>query len=206
MTDPILAVAAWTEDNKQYRLKVKGGLHYMRGNSKPYFSLTADEYENGRDVAGGCMHDDIEAHFPGRFTDLIRMHLSSSDGVPLHVLENGYYSLSGALGGAGERFHGGNGTPNHTEAECLQIFADHCRIPVAEAQAIADDVRAAWGPMSEEGISPWSTSDYKRGREVWRQRCEAMRERWGREAVECIQRHKLKLYGEPWREPIAGME
>ena len=72
----------------------------------------------------------------------------------MHAVENGWYSLAGALDGFGARYHAGNSkrhfpceapadkpwqTTEYREPtvdECLQIFADHCRINIAEARRI----------------------------------------------------------------------
>ncbi len=53
------------------------------------FSLTADLYENGRLVAGGCLHDEIAEHFP-ELRPLIKWHLCNTDG-PLHYPANTLY-------------------------------------------------------------------------------------------------------------------
>lgn len=47
-SDPLLAgPKIYTENGTKYRLVAKGGLHYIRGNRTPYFSLTASQDRNG---------------------------------------------------------------------------------------------------------------------------------------------------------------
>lgn len=135
-------------------LKVEGGLHYIRGNSAPHFSITATVTDHqGQFESGGCQHELILQHFP-QFADLVSLHLSNISGVPMHAAGNGWYHLAGALpGNAGERYHAGNserhmpkpeGAPRRgdwdntdyrkpTPDECLSITAEYLRITNGEA-------------------------------------------------------------------------
>jgi hypothetical protein len=186
--DPILAAISLPAGTDGYRVpltfRVEGGLHYMRGNHAPYFSLTYTQHRKGfpnQCYSGGAGHEEILKRFP-RFSDLAALHLSDIDGVPMHAEANGWYWLAGSIGGAGEQYHGGNSSPRKSEAECLQVFADHCRITLNEAHAIRARVIAA----GEDG------------RDVWRREMEGMRARWKQEAEQAIARHHLKVYGDPW--------
>lgn len=213
--DPLLATKSWTEDGRRYDMKVTGGVHYIRGNSKPYFSITADIRENGRDYMGGCCHGEIAKRFPDRFTDLIALHLSDIDGAPMHAEGNGWYQFAGACPNAlGERYHAGNSKRNFpraeidparpwdtteyrepTAAECLASFAEHCRITLAEAASLRERALAAGRRETPNG-------DYyvpAEVRAVVRAACEAMRPRWKQEAEACIAKHSLKLYGDEWK-------
>lgn len=58
------------------------------GNGHNTFSITGSINE-GRGTACGCIHDDIEKHFP-ELSHLIKWHLCSSDG-PLHYIANTLY-------------------------------------------------------------------------------------------------------------------
>jgi hypothetical protein len=69
-------------------------LHKLPGNARAYFSLTGMVYERGRDVAGGCIHDELLAAWPD-LAALAALHLSDDDGVPMHALENGWYWAGG---------------------------------------------------------------------------------------------------------------
>ncbi len=176
MNNPILATASWTEGGKRYTMKVEGGLHYIRGNSKPHFSITADIRENGREYMGGCCHPEIEERFPGQFSDLIALHLSDIDGTPMYAVENGYYWAAGANGGNQQQYHGGNGTSPRTRYECAEILAKHLRISVQDAEALA--ARGTKAAVAET--------------------VEASRVRWNAEALACIAKHGLVVYGDKW--------
>ena len=93
----ILASKTYTENGQKYHISVEGGLHYIKGNKAPYFTITAEIKriaKNGRRVweSGGCCHEEILKHFP-RFADLVELHLSDIDGAPTHAEENGAYWL-----------------------------------------------------------------------------------------------------------------
>jgi hypothetical protein len=222
--DPLLrGPKVYTEDGQTYRIVVNGGLHYIRGNSAPYFSLTysQDRQERGawRDDSGGAGHDIILKFYP-ELADLAALHLSDINGAPVHDAGNGWYWLAGALDGAGERFHGGNSEQHFplpedkrdpakpwitTEyrhpapSECLDIFARYVRITRAEAERILEDVRTTLGPEQDSQLKPPHTAtDYKRARAALSAHIEAMRPRWKREAQACIAKHNLHIYGDHW--------
>jgi hypothetical protein len=130
-------------------IKVEAGLHHLEGNSRPYFSVTGEIYRPGaRDCeCCGCIHDEIAKHWP-ELQPIIALHLSDDTGMPMHGAANSWYQLAGYYNGAGERYHAGNNRGNHsgqyrepTPDECLQSFADYVRIPIEEAQALAEQWR-----------------------------------------------------------------
>lgn len=88
--DPILGSKQPVNIDGYNNAKVvaKGGLNMIRGNGRPYFSLTCDIYERGRDVGGGAAHELILKLFP-HLKPLADLHLSDIDGVPMHAAENG---------------------------------------------------------------------------------------------------------------------
>lgn len=122
------------------RLKVKAELSWLKGNRLPYFSITATEYDavTLRRVSGGCLHEQILAADP-TLAPLVDLHLSDSDGVPLHAEENGWYWLMGAVINSvscAERYHGGNSAlGGKSREECTQVLAKHLRLPTAYIEA-----------------------------------------------------------------------
>jgi hypothetical protein len=222
--NPILATTIYTRGGDRYKLTAQGGLNYIRGNGSPYFSITADQRRAERGVwredSCGCLHEEIETQWPGKFSDLIALHLSDINGVPMHFLGNGWYNLAACLGGAGERYHAGNSERHFplaaadidpakpwqttvyrmpTIAECFPRFAEFCRISLEEAQAIATDVLAELGPASESHSAPEHTkADYQRARAKWETIGATMLPRFKLEADACIARHSLTVYGDTW--------
>ena len=169
---------------RKIAIVVEGGLHRI-GTQAPYFSITANI---GPDM-WGCQHDAIEAEFPGIYTDLIAMHLSDVDGVPMHATANGWYNLAGYLNGAGERHHRGNsemydhgGKRLPTSDECLTYWADHIRLPLADARTLADRIAAKWN-------NPDMKVEHARV-------IDEQRPRWKAEADACIAKHGLTVFAD----------
>lgn len=162
--------------NKRVNLtmRVVGGLHYIKSNRKPYFTLTVDIHRKGfpnQCQSGGCDHTTILKYYP-RFADLAALHLSDIDGVPMHGESNGWYDIAGCLpDGAGERYLAVN-SPRHfpkpadkidpakpwdktdyrnpTPDECLQIFADHVRTDIDIAREVRDRLTEVWKETREQ--------------------------------------------------------
>lgn len=221
MNEPQLRSKTWTEDRTRYTLKVHGGLHYIRGNSAPYFSLTADLRGSDGTDSGGAMHQEILRHFP-ELADLARLHLSEIDGVPIHAEANGWYDLAGALpNGAGERYHAGNSernmpkapdaprrgpwdttdSRNPTSEECLEIFAHRVRVDLATARELQDRITAEWERTRTlyEDSAEWTRESWTGARAAFGQWIRDQFPRWQREAEDCITAHKLELYGDEWK-------
>lgn len=99
-------------------IRAKYGFHYIRGNRRPYFGITADiaelaTYHNRHEynatgaglpesgqwkiVGGGCCHEDIAKSFP-ELAYLIKWHLCDDDGTPMHYLGNASYWLQKHFG------------------------------------------------------------------------------------------------------------
>lgn len=214
--DPIIREwKQFKERGQLYRIRAFAGLHYIRGNSAPYFTITGETQraERGywREDSGGCLHTEILKHWP-ELDDLVAMHLSDISGAPMHDGANGWYWMAGAMGGAGEQYHGGNSEMQHwkpdgsfdgfrcaTPNESLIIFAKHARIPVADAMKLRDDLLVELGPAQEDAGAPaHRPADFKRAKAKLVQWMEAQRPRWKREAEACIAKHGLKLYGDTW--------
>lgn len=93
------SLSQWKDEYYTYKGTVTYGMHYILGNSQPYFSITGSterRRKNGDgevkwfEDSGGCIHDLIKEKAP-HLAPLIPFHLSSQDGLPMYYLENGYY-------------------------------------------------------------------------------------------------------------------
>lgn len=189
---PILA--SWVDADGE-RVYACGGLHYLKGNRSPYFSLTL----HARD-RGGCCHDEILEACP-QLAPLAALHLSDADGAPMHAHENGFYWLAGYAGGLGERFHGGNGSTTKTLGECLAIWAKHVRLPIDEARAIAERLigagrnRAkALGYKVDGGAIHVNRCEGFHVRTLHAEWIETQRARWKREARACCESLGIRFY------------
>lgn len=181
------------------RMAVKGGLHYLKGNSLPYFSITADVYRKGMPNqfwAGGACHDEILKRFP-RFFDLVRLHLCDMYGAPMHAVANGLYNIAGAMGGLGQQYHVGNserhfpckapeGEPWKT-TEYRQPTPDECR------KIALDHFRCNEPELDKLILALARSSDYKA---TIGEFCDRLRIRWKSEARACIARYGLRIYGD----------
>lgn len=161
--EPLLATHTPRASAPKTYLLVHGGLHYMRDNPLPHFSLTGEQYERGHNTAAGCLHEDIMAAFP-QFADLAALHLSDIDGVPMHAIENAKY-------------HAGlSGKYSDRKPEVLQRHLRCSDQELALLMGLADSGQTA----------------------AFCNRVEAMRPRWAKEARDCIVRHNLTVFGDPW--------
>jgi hypothetical protein len=193
--------------NHSGRITVEAGLADIAPETQPaYFSVTGSITQTafGResDRGGGCIHDEILRYWP-KLKPIVALHLSSLEGIPMHGEANGWYDLVGYYGGLGEQYHVGNSdrhfpiTPpadkpwcnteyrKPTPTECLSIFADHVRLPMAEARIIADriighnpDLLKLWHqlPVAE------AKAQRQTIRELWKAEYAAMLPRWAAEA------------------------
>lgn len=164
-------------------LLIYAGLHYIRGNTSPYFSLTGHAHPYG----SGAIHDLILEHCP-ELAPLADLHLSDVHGVSLHAEENGWYWLEGAAGGWGSQFQGSNDkSSGTTPKKCLKILAKHLRLPNAEAQALLESmgtlVKTRGVIAAKQGFA-WYV--------------ERLKPHWKAEADEAIELFNLRIYGDFW--------
>jgi len=73
-------------------LAVTAGLHYIEGNSRPYFSVTGESKHGG-----GAIHTEILIEWP-LLRPVVDLHLSDDNGVPMHAVANGLYHLGLSYG------------------------------------------------------------------------------------------------------------
>ena len=175
MKDPILA--KYRSNDGKMRFVVNGGLHYLRGNNAPYFGITASGYDHGSEFSG-CCHGLILEHFP-QFADLVALHLSDNDGVPMHALENGFYHLGGT----------------HWQHPKYDVAARHFRITEIEARQLTRDLFG--DSFSEIGgfLSKGEAVKAKTRLGNW---VEDQKLRWKAEADACVAKHGLMIYGDEW--------
>lgn len=179
--DPVLAKY---DDGapRQHRLvfTVRGGLHFIRGNRKPHFSITASGFDRGSEF-GGCCHETILEQFP-QFADLVALHLSDIDGVPMYAVENGFYHLGGT----------------HWQGPKFKVAADHFRISEKEAESLVElfgDSFSTVGGFMSKGAA-------EKGKAALAAWVDGQRARWAKEAADCIVKHGLVVYGDAW--PVAA--
>jgi hypothetical protein len=195
MEGPVLK-QGMTEDGLP--IKVYAGLHYLKGNTAPYFSLTADVFNPKRRGADkidrcGCLHDEILKLFP-EFAPLVALQLSDIDGVPMHAVKNAIYWAAGVLGGdkpLGQQYHGSNG--DFDSNACLKILEKHLRIDEQEAKRLVGALNHAYKLHGLSGDVRGYMVGYVKG----------CKPKWKAEADSAIQEFNLVVYGDPWTRSVA---
>lgn len=205
MSDPILRRKEVSGTPYGYKGKMlvtaRGGLHFLKGNKAPYFSLTGDvtrivaRRDDGRPLLArdcdtcGCIHEILTQEWPD-LAPLAALHLSDIDGTPMHAAGNGLYWLAGAAASPhaprlpvwGQKYHGASGDYGKTPAECLKIAAGHFRVAESElAPFVSLESRYETGAVMKARVDAFT---------------EAQRERWGREAESAIATYGLVIYGD----------
>lgn len=179
---PLVVRTGWVQDGERHSIAVHFGLHMMRGNDVPYFTLTIGSGRiNGEPRYWGADHETICRELP-ELEDLARLHLSNIHGEPMYAAANGWFWLAGTCD-LGERYHAGNAKfGRKTADECLQVLADHLRISLEEANALRADV------LSVQPI-PRALR-----RERFDELVSAMRPRWKSEADAAIAKYGLPVF------------
>ncbi len=153
------------------------------GGCTPCFSVTAEERNlrrrgDNQVECCGMLHDEVLEHFP-ELADVVRLHLSSGEGLPMHAEANGWYWLAGCFDdGLGERFHGGNQETYGRPLDCREILSNHLRIGVRET---SDMINTTGHIYRAEGA--------KAARDNFRQWVADLSERYAREAAECERKY-----------------
>jgi hypothetical protein len=125
--------------------------------------------EGCREFAFGCCHEDILRTYP-ELSEVVAMHLSDIDGVPMYAVENGYYWL--------QALQGENQYEKGNDKNYLQMFASYVRISEGEARKLKDRIK--------------NKGDFS----VW---VESQKARWKKEAEDCIKNNHLVLYGDYYK-------
>ncbi len=165
----------WNAQSKS-RKAATAKLQWLRGNSAPYFSLTANGKDNGSEF-GGCCHDEILKHWPD-LAPLAALHLSDMDGAPMHVVENGFYHLGGT----------------HWQAPKFKVAADHFRISETEAKALVDDL---FGNSFSDVAGFLSKGEATKAKERLAAWVDTQRPRWKAEADAAIEQFGLARPDKP---------
>jgi hypothetical protein len=181
---PHVVRTSWKEGRNSIAMVVHFGLHHIKGNRLPYFSVTASGYENGRDSFGGCCHDLILQHFP-ELADIVAMHLSDIDGAPGHAEANGWHWVTGMIECEEAKYRPTVGSFAKTPTECGTILANHARINEADAWRIA-------GECNRIG----KAEGWKVARELFAKFIDSQRPRWKREADAIVRKYGLGVYGD----------
>lgn len=190
--EPILRQTELVVRGRRLRVVVTGGLWYASGNRLPHFqAIYTTRYIGARDLDGfGPLGVDCPwlEHWP-ELLDLAQLVTSGADldGAPMHAEANGWYWVCGAVGGLGERFHGGNGSVLKDRAACIGILAGHLRIDERAAEGIVAQCRSIF---IDQGTG--------RARAAFASYVETQRDRWKREADAVIAHHSLEHFGRPW--------
>ena len=146
------------------------------GNQLPLFSITAEERTDLRLTAWGCMHKEILEAYPD-IADLVALHLSDINGVPMHAVENGWYWLASSMGLPTVEYK------HADQKEAFDFFCNHCRISAIEA----DTIRARMRELYE------LTDTHETAKCEWVEICESMKPRWKEEADAAIEKYQLKV-------------
>lgn len=96
----IYKVSKKTKDG--YFLDINIRLNDDCNNGHQDFSITANLYEKDIRIdkyfiSGGCIHEEIEKEFP-EFKQFIDLHLCDYRGIPMYIVENGFYHLKQGVG------------------------------------------------------------------------------------------------------------
>jgi hypothetical protein len=160
-TDTIEPTTATNDLRQSFTVFSKGGkektvikirLNDKCLNGHEDFAMTADIYEDGKDVGGGCCHKHILALRPD-LAPFAALHLSDWKGAPMHAASNAWYWFQGAFPDSADHSpnlgacHGGTGSSAKTPDECKRIFMEHIRADESQVKHI---VTAA--PRSEQEL------------------------------------------------------
>jgi hypothetical protein len=120
-------------------IKVEAHLHYIIGNRRPHFSVTAEVKEpcKREPQMCGCLHELVLEYWP-ELAPVVALHGSTDDGVPMHAEQNGLYRLGFTEWGGLK----------------LSLAAQHFRIPLEEVEPLRDHL------ISGSGYDPEKYATY----------------------------------------------
>jgi hypothetical protein len=129
------------------KVKVTAGLHFIEGNSSPYFSVTGETWDRAdgstywREGSCGQVTAEIKALWP-ELRPALDLHLSDDNGEPMHSLANARYWL---------------GRTKYQDYD-RDTLMRHLRITAEEADLLhsqTDDELAVW--IDEVGRPRWKS-------------------------------------------------
>ena len=174
-----------------YRGSVRIGLHYIKGNKAPYFSVTS---------CNGADHDAILRNYPELF-DVVALHLSYIDGTPIYAVENGeHFIKSGELATIADHFRISMSAAECLRRVCYSTESNQTRtdtlITMAESAGLVGyqamfAAEKASRKTRDQIIHDVITDFVERRKPIWKAEADA-----------CIKRHNLKVYGDPWPHDI----
>ena len=166
-TDTILRTVGRATPGRRY-IEAEVGLNYIEGNRTAHWSATGWIYEphgtwdgaaqkrNGREAdLGGAIGDEIARVWP-KLAPIVALHLSDTDGVPMHAEANGWYFYSDGhlayeLKNYGEDYARRHGTGRERAARILRV--DEADLPEGmdadEFTEYVDAQRDRWRAESE---------------------------------------------------------
>ena len=113
-----------------------------------YFSTTFEISWRNRVECCGAGAEYIRKHFGNQFDDALALHLSDTDGTPLHALENGFYYLQ------------------NPDEFPIQVTANHFRISTEEAEELRS--------LSKDQLSQW----IEHRKPTWKHEADELRKKY----------------------------
>lgn len=126
---------SWNTDDKKGKIVAVSQLHKLDKNTHPYFSVTATLFEGSREVAWGCLHEEVLEHLP-YLGPVVKVHLADDNGIPMYAVANAQYW-------AGHSSMSPKSTYSRYEIEvdkngkewAPQMLADHLRVGIESARS-----------------------------------------------------------------------
>lgn len=163
-TDEVVATVTLTKrlpNRREFRATAQ--LHKLGGNSRPYFSVTAEELnlrrvpENQVEACGQLTAETLQ-HFP-QLAPLLALHLADDTGEPMYAVANGSYWL-----GLGDPRYVPEGAPlldtfarlwrvTPERAQELYDYANGDPNPTEALHFLAKGERARWRREADDGLA-----------------------------------------------------
>jgi len=83
-------------ETKNNYFSITGSLFEKLGRGQKYYDYRFFNDKKFEQTGGGCIHDTILKYYP-EFKNLVDLHLSDLDGLPMHFFANGFYYITELL-------------------------------------------------------------------------------------------------------------